>query len=895
MPSLRPLFLVCILLPSWLAAEPRKSPEVQHWSLRPLISPPVPGAAANPIDAFILAKLTEKGLTPAPPADPRTLIRRISYDLTGLPPSPEEADAFSAACKDSEPSTLNANLSTLTDRLLASPRYGERWARHWFDTIHFADSHGYEHDIARENAWPFRDYVIAALNGDTLYPRFIREQLAADCFYPDEPQLIPALGFLGAGLFDMSAFATTVDMFDYIDRDDLVTQTMATFTSTTANCARCHAHKFDPISQEDYYSLQAVFAGLIKGEITYDKDPQVKRDRVRWNVLSRAADQKDAAVILAAENEPVVRAWLEQPERGVRWSPLKAGTFLSAGGATLTCGADDVITAGGPRPDKETYTITAPVDLPEITALRLDVLAQDALPMRGPGRNDNGNFHLSEIELQLFEPGQPSPRPVKISRATADFNQTDWEISKALDGNLKTAWGIHPAVGQSHQAVFEFAEKQVLARGTRLAVVLRQEHGGFHVIGALKLSVTSHPEPRSTVLPGEVEAALVIAADQRTPAQRLAIAAHAVKLAAETSLTKLPPQARVFAAAPSVDILSGDPVRSPKSLPGPKVVHVLDRGEFDKPKAVAVPGALSALKHLPGRFPLKDPQSEAERRAALADWIADPGNVLTWRSIVNRVWHYHFGRGLCDTPGDFGEMGGTPSHLELLDWMAVWFRDEAKGSLKQLHRLIVTSETYRRSSLSPPAGSINAADGGNRFLWRQNRHRLDADGFRDFTLAVSGRLDLTMGGPAMENFTKSKGPQNTPSLDYAAYDWSSPGSGRRSIYRFVWRGIADPLMEALDFPDLGLLSPVRSFSASPLQSLALYNNNFVLHHSEAFARRVEREAAALEGQVARAVRLVWLRDPAEEELREFTVHATRHGMASLCRLLLNSSEFLFVN
>ena len=878
-----------MLLPAWLAAAAGPAAETPHWSLRPLVSPPVPGNAANPIDSFIRAKLSEKGLSPAAPADPRTLIRRLSYDLTGLPPAPEEADVFAAAFQDI--SAFSLQLSSLIDRLLSSPRYGERWARHWFDTIHFADSHGYEHDIGRENAWRYRDYVIAALNSDTPYPRFIREQLAADYFYPDEPQLTPALGYLGAGLFDMSAFGTTVDMFDYIDRDDLVTQTMATFTSTTANCARCHAHKFDPISQEDYYALQAVFAGILKGDVAYDEDAKVKRERQLWSIIQQAAVNKDAAVVLAPEHEQLVRAWLDQPERGVLWQTLPAETVLSSGGAIMTSSSDGVVVAGGPRPDTDTYTITAGTDIKEMTALRLEVLANDSLPMHGPGRMDNGNFHLSEIEIQLIEPGQSSPRTLKISHASADFNQTDWDIAKAVDGNLKSAWGIHPAVGQSHQAVFELAEKQALPPGARLAVILRQEHGRGHVIGALRLSVTGHPGPRSTVQPAEVEVALAVAADQRSTAQRVAIAAHALKLAAEDAIAKLPPQARVFAAASSVDIVSGDPARTPRSLPEPKVVRVLDRGEFDKPGAVAAPGALSALTHMPGRFTLKHPQSEAARRAALADWIAHPGNVLTWRSIVNRVWHYHFGRGLCDTPGDFGKMGGLPSHPELLDWLAVWFRDEAKGSLKQLHRLIVTSETYRQSSLVAAPDS----DAENRLLWRQNRHRLDADSFRDFTLAASGRLDLTMGGPAVQNFTQTKGPQNTPSLDYTGYDWNSPGSGRRSIYRFVWRGIADPLMEALDFPDLGLLSPVRSFSASPLQALALYNNGFILHHSEAFARRVEKEAASVEAQVVRAVRLAWLREPTADELREFTTHAAQHGLASLCRLLLNSSEFLFVN
>jgi hypothetical protein len=238
-------------------------------------------------------------------------------------------------------------------------------------------------------------------------------------------------------------------------------------------------------------------------------------------------------------------------------------------------------------------------------------------------------------------------------------------------------------------------------------------------------------------------------------------------------------------------------------------------------------------------------------------------------------------------------MGGTPSHPELIDWLAVWFRDEAKGSLKELHKLIVTSATYRQASLN--RDDMGTVDNDNRLLWRQNRGRLDADSFRDFTLAASGTLDLTMGGPAMKHFKQGPGPQLTPTLDYTAYDWSASGACRRSIYRYVWRGIADPFMEALDFPDLGLLSPVRGFSASSLQALTLYNNDFVLYHSKMLAKRAEAEAKTLEAQISRAVQLVWLRAPTSKEESEFFEFAREKGLPALCRLLLNSNEFLFID
>jgi mono/diheme cytochrome c family protein len=880
-----------------------------HWSLAPLVKPvvpvvnepppgpshaskarsrkpdPKPAESSNPIDAFIRAKLAEKNLTPSPEADRRTLIRRVAFDLTGLPPTPEEAAAF---VTDPDPLAYER----LVARLLDSPRYGERWARHWFDTIHFADSHGYEHDIGREYAWRFRDYVIAALNQDTPWARFIREQLAADVFFPEQPRLRPALGFLGAGTFDLSTYSTAPVTFDYLDRDDLVTQTMAAFVSTTANCARCHAHKFDPISQEDYYALQAVFSGVLKGDMPYDEDNAVARERRRLKSLLTAAAKQDTSVLLASEHAPTVEAWLQKQGPGVRWEALEIETFLSAEGATLSRTTNGTLLSGGTRPDKDTYTITATTSLSNITALRLDVLSHESLPKRGPGRNDNGNLHLSEIELRVFGSGSTNSAPVKFRRATADFNQTDWGIERAMDGDPKTAWGIFPAVGQSHHAVFEFAEPLAIKPGARLAIVLKQAHGGGHLIGAFNLGVTSENPTNAVARPLEVEAALAISAAQRSESNRVALATHALQLAANEALAKLPTPSYVYAAAPSVNIVDGNPSGLARSLAEPKVVNILHRGEFDQPREAVTPGALSALTHLPARWTLKDPKDESARRAALADWLAHPDNVLTWRSIVNRVWHYHFGRGLCDTPSDFGRMGGKPSHPELLDWLAVWFREEARGSLKELHRLIVTSATYRQSSQHRPEAA--QLDGDNRLLWRQNRQRLDADSFRDFTLAVSGALDLKMGGPAVQHFKQSKGPQLTPALDYSGYDWSQPGAGRRSIYRFAWRGIADPFMEALDFPDLGLLSPVRSFSASSLQALTLYNDDFVLHHSAVLAKRVQAETPSLPAQINRAAQLVWLREPDAAERGAFNRFARRHSLPALCRLLLNSNEFLFV-
>ncbi|QEH38957.1 Planctomycete cytochrome C [Aquisphaera giovannonii] len=890
---------------TWIArgaADPRRGPAAvakdpaeagasrnpgEWWSLRPLRRPDVPPApgmdashARNPIDRFVLAKLREKGLAPQPEADRLTIIRRLAFDLTGLPPSPEEAGAFA---RDPDPLAYEK----LVDRLLASPAYGERWARHWLDVIHFADTHGFEHDVFRPNAWRYRDYVIDSLNRDTPWPRFIREQLAADVFYPDEPRLTAALGFLGAGPFDYSAAQTAPMSFENLDRDDLVTQTMAAFASATVNCARCHSHKFDPIPQEDYYALQAVFAGVGKGDLSYDPDAEVHRRRGHARALLAAAEAGRADVLLSGENQAVVARWERSRAASPAWEPLEAEVFLAAEGSALRRRPDGSLAAEGTRPDKDTYTVTTSTAPREIGALRLDVLADDSLPSKGPGRADNGNLHLSEIEVLVFRPGGREPERPRIRHASADWNQADWDIARAIDGDPDTAWGIFPQVGRPHHAVFELERKLTLEPGARLVVVLKQLHGRGHLIGRFRLSATVGSGDEAGVLNAEVEEALRVEPARRTAAQRLALAAAVLRAEAERELASLPAPVKVYAAGRAVEVQG-----KATAIDRPRVIRVLKRGDLNAPGAEVAPGSLSVVASLRSRFEGLAPEDEGARRAALADWLADPRNPLTWRSVANRLWQGHFGTGLCDTPSDFGRMGGTPSHPELLDWLAAELRDGG-GSLKPIHRLICTSAAYRRSSASHAAAA--AIDPDNRLLWRMNRRRLDADAFRDAVLAASGRLDRTAGGPGVAHFKTSPGPQITPVVDYTAFDWDAPGAGRRSIYRVVWRGIPDPLMDALDFPDAALLTPVRGFSASPLQALSLLNNDFVLRQSEHLADRAQAIGRTDAGRIAAAFRLVLLRDPSPEEAAAFAALAGQHSLAAACRVLLNSNEFLFVD
>lgn len=870
-----------------LAMEPgifAATPDSDWWSLKPL--PPAsqfknPANHESPptIDGFIRAALASTNLTASPEADRRTLIRRLYFDLTGLPPSPEETDAFIN-------STDPTSYQQMVDRLLASPRYGERWARHWLDVIHFADTHGFEHDVFRPYAWRFRDYVIESLNRDIPWPQFIREQLAADVVCADQPQTTAALGFLGAGPFDASAAGTAPMSFEYLDRDDLVTQTMAAFVSTTANCARCHAHKFDPISQEDYFALQAVFAGIGKGNVSFEPDKKTADARTRWNALLAASTAADKDVLLAPENQALIGEWESTFVSADIWKPLNADVFYGSKGADLVRQPDGSFLSKGELAESDTFTLTLTTELSAITALRLELLTDDSLPMKGPGRAGNGNMHLSEVVLRVFKPAAAQPQTIAFKKATADFDQVDYDVAKAIDGDLKTSWAIFPKVGEGHRAVFETAAKTEIPPGSKLVVTLKQLQGGTHLIGKFRLSATDAATDKLIVFSPATEAALAAPKDQRTDDQRAAIAAAVLKRRATNELAALPATSKVYAAARQTE--GG---KDTKLIAEPRVIHVLKRGDLDKPMEEAFPGALTAVTSLNARFDQPNPKDEAARRVALANWLASPENPLTWRSIANRVWHYHFGRGICDTPSDFGRMGGVPSHPELLDWLAASLRDSG-GSLKQLHRLICNSAAYKQSS----ANRDDAAklDPDNRLLWRMNRTRLDADEFRDAVLSVSGRLDLTMGGPGIGNFKTSPGPQATPVVDYSAFDWDSPGAGRRSVYRVVWRGIADPFMEVIDFPDMGMLTPVRGFSASSLQSLALLNNEFVLRHCEHFAARIQPPNTSNDVAVRAAFRLALLRQPTEEELVNFTSLAGSHGVAAVCRVLFNSNEFLFL-
>ncbi|MEO6183145.1 MAG: PSD1 and planctomycete cytochrome C domain-containing protein [Verrucomicrobiota bacterium] len=901
-----------------------------HWSLTPLLKPKVPvfsrsvirhqsksisrardaGALntgslltdySNPIDAFVRAKLVEKNLAHSPEADRRTLIRRVSYDLTGLPPTPEEVAAF-IADKDKRA------YEKLVARLLASPRHGEHWARHWLDVANYADTHGNDHDYARPNAWPYRDYVIRAFNDDKPYAHFVQEQVAGDALFPDDPQATVALGFLAAGPWDHTLMVTVrEDTVDHrsaqnLDRDSMVSTAMGTFQSLTVHCARCHNHKFDPITQREYYSLQAVFAGVDRANRPFDVDSHTQAKRSRLSAEKRALQHLDPALLTTLGTPEVTqkvaaweKAWTRREEA---WAPLEIVSVVSTGGASLTRQSDGSWFASGPRPERDTYIVTARWRPGKISAMRLEVLPDDRLPQRGPGRWDNGNFHLSEFRAFATPPvSGEGAKPLVFARATADYDEGPAiSAAQAIDGKNETQWGVHPRYGEPHEAVFEVKDPPVFPEGTTFTLLLENQAGATgHGIGRFRLSASDAAPTTAPLAPlaAELTAILRVPAGERTPAQLQELALAVLKMDNQGALAALPAPQFVYAVTRDFPA-DGDNF---KPSPQPRPIHLLTRGELSKPGELVSPGTLGCVPEMPHELAIASASDESARRAALALWLTDERNALTWRSIVNRIWSYHFGRGLCDTPNDFGKMGGAPSHLELLDWLAVWFRDEAKGSLKALHQLIVTSETWKQTSLAHHGAT---SDGDNRLLWRQNRPRLSGEQVRDTLLTLSDKLDLTMGGsPAVQFISRGDATfmsgGNPAFLDYEHFDPDAPAARRRAIYRFLFRTVPDPFMDALDCPDGSTFTPVRGVSTTAVQAFVMMNDAFLIRQCEHIAARLAAQGSTLPAQAEAAFQLILLRGGNEGERAKFADYIQHHGLANACQLLLNSNEFLYLD
>jgi mono/diheme cytochrome c family protein len=888
------------LLRAWIdqgAVWPESANKVKRdpldwWSLKPVVCPEVPGKG-NPIDVFVRAKLAEKHLALSPEADARTLCRRVYFDLTGLPPTPEEIEAFAA---DASPDAYEK----LVDRLLASPRYGERWARHWLDVVHYGDTHGYDKDKPRPHAWPYRDYVVRAFNDDKPYARFIEEQIAGDVLFPNTRDGIEALGFIAAGPFDVIGHyevpETKIDgkIARHLDRDDMVANTIGTFCSATVHCAQCHNHKFDPITQEDYYSLQAVFAALDRTDRKYYGDDALNE---RFQELQRRQNETEMA-LTALEAPLQTKAGEKYADLTRRIDGASKAAAQKQGNATPDYGYHSSISKVQDATKWVQVDLGAHAEIDHVTLLP----CYDDFNAIGPGFGFPVRFKVEASDDPEFKTGVALLWKRHDETFMNDFKNPG--LSPFTTGGTKddgiagryvrvTATKLAP---RKDDFIFALAELQVFDRdGNNLA--LGKAVAALDSIEApprwRKSNLTDGLFPvapsadEKEQLANERETLLLSFADEESKAKRAALIDERARLNAE--LKKLPTPSVVYAGG--IHNGTGNFRGTGPDGGKPRPIFVLARGQVTQPVKEVGPGTLSMLKFEPARFDLPPDAPEGERRAALARWISDERNPLTWRSIVNRVWQYHFGRGLVATPDDFGRNGGLPTHPELLDWLAAEFRD-TRGSLKQLHKLIVMSATYRQVSASSAAGA--KIDTDNTLLWRQNRRKLEAEAVRDSVLAVSGKLDLTMGGPGWQDFVVEH-PEHSPHYEYGLADPEDPKTWRRSIYRFIVRSQTQPWMTSLDCADPSMRVDRRNESLSALQALALLNNGFMVTQARHFAERVQSEGSDLPAQVDRACRLALGHAPSANDRQRMIAFAQANGLPNLCRVLLNLNEFLFID
>jgi cytochrome c553 len=888
-----------------------KRDPLDWWSLKPLARPPVPivvgrPKARNPIDAFVNAKLADKKLWPSIDTDARTLIRRMTYDLIGLPPTPEEVEAFAEEAVND----WQAAIDHLADRLLASPRYGERWARHWLDVVHYGDTHGYDKDKLRPNAWPYRDYVIGALNSDKPYARFVQEQIAGDALFPNTEDGIRALGFIAAGPWDFIGHAelpeTKLDgkIARLLDRDDMVSNTMNTFCAMTVQCARCHNHKFDPVKQEDYYRLQAVFAALDRADKQYDLDPAVagkRQELTRQKIaLERQMKELEAKRGPGADKLALVDMLITEFKYGNQAAERLEFGFHSS----LTNRQDELK--------------WVQVDLGASQAITRIVYVgcHDAFNGIGAGFG----FPL-RYRLELSD----DPDFIKGVVVVADRTQADVPNPGTKPSSVETRGQraryirltATKLAARRGDFMFALAELQALdAQGRNLALGSRVTSSDVIeapprwstknlVDGYYRGHLMEKSPERVAALQAEREALVKV---QPPEAVRVRLAEVYLELSkVNAELRKLPPPKSVYAGTVHTGLGSFAGTGATGGKPRP--IFVLKRGDVRQPAEEVGPGTVPISRELPSQFPETDGQPESARRVALAKWITDERNPLTWRVIVNRVWQYHFGRGLVDSPNDFGRMGRQPTHPELLDWLAVEFRDGG-GSLKKLHRLIVTSATYRQISSNseppcpcdegdpdaalPPPHPGAAIDADNTLLWRMNRRKLDAESMHDSVLAVAGKLDLTMGGPGFQDFVIEH-PEHSPHYEYALHNVEDPKSLRRSIYRFIVRSQPQPLMTVLDCADPSMSVDKRNESVNALQALAIRNNRLTVAMGLHFAERVAALASDPEAQVAAAFRLALQRVPKPAESAELTAFVKQYGLANACRLIFSLNEFAFVD
>lgn len=989
---------------TWRAAQAElEKKTTDHWSYQPLVKPAIPSSEhANPIDAFIETKLKEKGLAFNPPADPRFLLRRMALDLTGLFPDEETTRTFlhDIEAEGADAAHIEAAVAALANRLLASPHFGERWARHWLDVVRYADSNGFETNHERPNAWPYRDYVIRAFNDDKPYDRFVFEQLAGDTVGEDA-----ATGFIVAGPWDrvkgQDPLLNAMQRQDELS--DMVNTAGTAFLATTMVCAKCHNHKFDPVTQTDFFAMQSVFAGVQHGErdlrATDDEGRKARAEKLaseiatlRMELTTLKPSPYLGPTLFIDETDPVRTSGLVKPkgegknregyQRGhlgdlggvdrlpnvsggsyswfenvpgkdvFAWRPGTSGrkrVWLSWGSGYLshTTDARYVLDGDGDPATREDQSEIAKVDQQKFadgtadvgnkpmwsgfydagehdfsgktaiflrggttgSAISADVvILQDAgatgsqprlrAPVNAKGNEevfDPVEARFVRFTIEASSSGQPCLDELEIwsgetnvaldgkPSSSGDYpNNTKHRLAHLNDGRYGNDRSWISNTPGSGWAMIELKAPATIDRITWA----RDREGKYSDRLATRYRIE---------VAGEAEGPwrTVASSEGRAPAGAPAADSVTYDLAGLD-----PDQAKkaraVWERIAPLEAEQNDLLALPKVYAGQFVqpkepTRRLFRGDPLAPKEVVAPASLGVFDGLSGSFSLPADAPEADRRVALANWITDPANPLTARVIVNRLWHYHFGRGLVATPSDFGAMGFRPSHPELLDWLAAELVEHG-WSLKHLHRLILTSRTYRQSSAPRPEAL--AADAGSELLWRFPPRRLEAEAIRDNVLLVSGELDTRMYGPGFLLFE----PNANYARNWVAKDEFGEGDYRRMIYALKLRMEHDAIFGAFDCPDAGQVMPSRSRSTTPIQALNLYNSGFLLDQADRFAKRVADGAKSDDPSALadEAFLLAFGRTCDATEREEAAYLVKEHGLVSLCRALLNSNEFLFL-
>ncbi len=844
-----------------------------HWAFIPPVRPPIPpvknrGWCKGPIDFFILAKLEAEGLSPSAPAGDVAFIRRASIDLIGLPPTIEQIDAYLVDTR------ADAD-SRLIERLLDSPHYGERWGRIWLDAARYADSDGYEKDKSRQ-VFFYRDWVTNALNRDLPYNQFVIEQIAGDELPGATQDQITATGFLRNSMINEEGGVDPEQfrMEAMFDRIDCIGKSIL---GLTIQCAQCHSHKYDPLTQEEYYRMFAFLNNAHEANVAvYTPEEQRKRAEIVKN---------------AGEIEELIRhqnpGWVERLaawEQSVAhnqsdWVVVRPEVDEeSTGGAKYLLMEDGSFLQQGYAPTKHTVKMSVKTPVAPIAAFRLELLTDPNLPLGGPGRSIQGTAALTEFHVEAAPAdGKGKPVNVTFSQATADVNPIEAPLAAiyndrsnrkrvtgpvgfAIDGKDETAWGIDLGPGRRNQprkAVFTAKEPIGFPGGAVLTFRLTQNHGGWnsddnqnHNLGRFRLAITTAAKAAADPLPAEVRAILAIPPARRTAAQSAAVFAY--------WRTTVPEWKDANAWIDSLwrQYPEGSTQLALEERKWPRPTAILERGNFLKPGKVVEPGVPAFLSPLPAGVPLT--------RLTFARWLAGRDSPTTARAVVNRVWQAYFGTGLVATSEDLGVQCEPPSHPELLDWLAVEFMDSG-WSLKHLHRLISSSSTYRQNSAFTP--ELLARDPYNRLLARGPRFRVDAEIVRDIALSVSGLLDDRIGGPSV--CPPAPAFLFQPPTSYGPKVWNEALGReryRRAFYTFRYRSVPYPMLQAFDAPNGDFACVRRSRSNTPLQALTTLNEPIYLECARALAIRTLFEGGSTDpDRVKYAFRRCLSRVPTEPE------------------------------